>query len=306
MIGDFHFLRPWWLLAILPAAALLIALARRNDVTHAWRSIVAPHLLPHLLDAPDRQRYRLAPIHLLAASAAIGILSLAGPSWTKEPAPFARDAAALAVVVRVAPTMATADIEPTRLIRSVQKIQDLLAQRGSAKTSLIAYSGSAHQVMPATTDAAIINTFAAALDPKIMPVEGDDAADALALATKSLGAEGGSILWITDSIAPEQTYAPNVWRKSNGIPIQILAPLPAGPELEALQRAGQSIDASITAITPGPEDITRLAHASRFTNAASPDAGAQWQDAGYYGLPILALLVLPFFRRGFLISAVAR
>ena len=70
----------------------------------------------------------------------------------------------------------------------MQKIKDLLAERAGAKTALIAYSGTAHIVMPATTDGGIIDTFAQSLDPKIMPSDGDVAADALRLADTALAA----------------------------------------------------------------------------------------------------------------------
>src|SRR5262249_5426661 len=149
------------------------------------------------------QDKRFTPLLLIAIGWAISVIAIAGPTWRREPAPFADDTAALAIVVKVTPSMTTEDIEPSRLARSVQKIHDLLTQRRGAKTALIAYAGSAHLVMPITSDGGIIDTFAQSLDPKIMPSDGDAAADALKLADQTL-AGSGSILWITDSVAPEQ------------------------------------------------------------------------------------------------------
>ena len=204
MIGGFHFLRPWWLLALVPCALLIWAIQRRESAAQSWHGIVAPHLLPFLLQGQNR-RARFTPLHLIAIGWFVAVLAIAGPTWRREPSPFADDTAALAIVVKGSPSMNTEDVQPSRLTRATQKIHDLLKQRAGAKTSLIAYAGTAHVVMPATSDGSIIDTFAQALDPKIMPEEGDAAADALRLADQTLAEAGpGSILWITDSIAPEQ------------------------------------------------------------------------------------------------------
>src|SRR5207249_12166712 len=125
-------------------------------VSRAWRGIVAPHLLPYLLSGENR-RAHFAPLVLLGMGWIIGIFALAGPTWRREPAPFADDTAPLAIVVKVAHSMKNEDVQTDQITRSVQKIHDLLAQRPGAKTALIAYAGSAHIVMPVPTDEAIIN-----------------------------------------------------------------------------------------------------------------------------------------------------
>ena len=45
----FHFLRPMWLLAILPVAAVAWAATRSATRSSAWRRVVDAHLLRHLL-----------------------------------------------------------------------------------------------------------------------------------------------------------------------------------------------------------------------------------------------------------------
>jgi Ca-activated chloride channel homolog len=181
MIGDFHFLRPWWLLALVPCVLMIWAIRRREDAAQSWHGIVAPHLLPFLLQDQNR-RARFTPLHLIAIGWLVTVLAIAGPTWRREPSPFADDTAALAIVVKASPSMNTEDVQPSRLTRATGKIHDLFKQRAGAKTSLIAYAGTAHIVMPATTDGGIIDTFAQALDPTIMPKEGDAAVDALRLA----------------------------------------------------------------------------------------------------------------------------
>lgn len=300
MIGAFHFLRPWWLLALVPCVLLLWAIWRREDAAQAWRRIVAPHLLPFLLQGQNRHR-RFTPLHLIGLGWIVAVLAIAGPTWRREPAPFADDTAALAIVVKVSPSMTTEDVQPSRLARSVQKIHDLLAQRRGAKTALIAYSGSAHFVMPATTDEGIINTFAQALDPKIMPNDGDAAAEALRLADQTLADAGsGSILWITDGVAPEQKTPLTEWRRKSSTSVRLLPPLLPGEELNALTDRAKTVDANVVRLAADDSDVTALAHAAKFATATTGEKSDRWEESGYWLTPLLAALLLPFYRRGWM------
>ncbi len=300
MIADFHFIRPWLLLALLPLGLLLWRIYRRQDGSRTWRGIIAPDLLPFLLIGETKHR-RWSPLLLIGIAWGVGVIAISGPTLRREPAPFATDIAALAIVVKVSPSMLTEDIQPSRLARSVQKIHDLLKLRRGAKTALIAYSGSPHLVMPPTTDAHIIDTFAQALDPKIMPLEGDVADQALRLADETLKREGGgSILWITDSAAGEQSEALESWRKTSSTKLNLLPPLVPGDELNRLTQVARSADAEIVQLTPDEEDITALARNARFATAPGAETSDRWQESGYWLTPFLALLTLPFFRKGWM------
>ncbi len=306
MIGDFHFLRPWWLLALIPAALLIWLLQRRHDPNRPWRGIVAPHLLPHLLTG-EAERRRLGPIALIAVGWLLSALSLAGPTWRREPAPFADDTAALAIVIKVTPSMTTEDVPPSRLARSVEKIHDLLALRRGAKTALVAYAGTAHVVMPATTDEGIINTFAGALDPKIMPGDGDAAAEALKLADHALAeAGGGSILWIADGASPEQASALAAWRRNSSTPVRLLPPLLDGAELEAVRGIASAVRANLVQLAPDDRDVQELARAAKFSTASGGGLSDRWQESGYWLTPIIGTLMLPFFRRGWMARTAAQ
>lgn len=306
MTADFHFLRPWWLLATLPALWMPWMIWRSSDVMASWRGVVADHLVAYLVKGGSARR-RQGPVLLLLAGWVTAALILSGPVWKRERSPFADDAAALAIVVKVSPSMETEDIEPSRLIRSTQKIHDLLSRRGGAKSSLIAYSGSAHVVMPATADGGIVDTFAAALDPSVMPRDGDVSADALKLADASLAkAGGGSILWITDGIAPEQASDLLAWRKSSPTGLQILAPLPDSSELSSLRSATATMRGKVIPLVADDSDVSEIERASKFASSAGGEGADRWQDSGYWLTPALALMVLPFFRRGWMPALAAR
>ncbi len=306
MMGDFHFLRPWWLLVLIPCALLVWAIRGSGDAEKPWRGIVAPHLLPFLLQGETR-RSRFNPLQLIALGWLVAVLAIAGPTWRREPAPFADDTAALAIVVKVTPSMMTEDVQPSRLGRVVQKIHDLLQQRRGAKTALVAYAGSAHVVMPATSDEGIIDTFAQALDPKIMPGDGDAAATALALADRTLADAGsGSILWMTDGIAPEQAAPIEAWHKKSGTTVRLLAPLLPGEELETVTRGAKAAGASFVALSADDSDVTTLAHMAKFATVTAGGKSDRWEESGYWLTPFIAALLLPFFRRGWMAQTANR
>ena len=307
MIGDFHFIRPWWLLALAPLLLLVWALHRRQDAAEPWRGIIAPHLLPFLISGGGaRSRRRVTPLVLIAVGWTLTTLATAGPTWRREPSPFADDTAPMAIVVKVTPSMATEDVAPSRLARSVQKVHDVLQQRRGAKTALIAYAGTAHRVMPVTTDGGIIDTFAQSLDPKIMPSpDGDAAAEAMKLADETL-AGAGSILWIADAIAPDQTTALSAWRKNSRTPVRVLPPLLAGAELDALSAAARSVDADVIHLSADDADVSAIARAAKFAAVASSGQGDRWQESGYWLTPVLLMLLLPFFRKGWMAETASR
>jgi Ca-activated chloride channel homolog len=308
MIGDFHFLRPMWLIALAPAALIVWLIHQRQNTGLRWRKLIAPQLLAHLLTG-DGERSRFGPVQLLAVCWCVAIIALAGPAWVRAPAPFAEDIGTLAIVIKVSPTMMSEDIQPSRLARSVEKIHDLLERRRGAKTSLIAYAGDAHVVMPVTLDAGIIDTFAQSLKPGVMPDDGDgDAcADALRLADRTLqGAGSGSILWITDSITQDQAEALAAWRKQSRTPVRLYAPLTQGPELDAVEQQAKAARATIVNLTANNDDIEEMLHAAKFSTASMGGMGDHWKDSGYWLTPFLALLTLPFFRRGWMAATAAR
>jgi Ca-activated chloride channel family protein len=300
-MSDFHFLRPWWLLALVPAALLLWALRRKTDSTRSWRGVIAPHLLSHLLVGRD-QKARGTPLVLLLIGWLAAVLALSGPTYEREPAPFADDSTALVVVLKVTPSMQTPDIEPSRLARSVQKVHDLLALRPGSKTALIAYSGSAHVVMPLTTDATIIESFASDLDPSVLPTEGDVAANALKKASNIVTKSGqrGWVLWIADAAAPDQLPPLRDYRKNTLTPVTILAAAGEGPELDSLKNAATALGTSSIPLTPDDADVHRLANNARFS-AATDGTEERWRDCGYWFVPLLAAINLAWFRRGWVL-----
>jgi len=305
-VSQFHFLRPGWLLLLLPAGLILWQIRRAHDEERSWRDLIDPVLLDQLLVRPGR-RQRNWPIYLLVLVWVIGTLAVAGPSWRREPSPFANDNAALVIVEKLTPSMLASDLPPDRLTRAGQKIGDLLKRRGRASTGFVVYAGSAHLVMPVTTDSGTITSFAAALQPDVMPKDGDDPPSALTLAdTLVKRAGGGSILLIADTIPPDALPALAQQRRTLGAPVTIFGLVPPGAAMHDLEAAAKALDATLIPITADDADIDALGGAITRTidQAAAADAQAQWRDEGYWLMLVIMPLVLFWFRRGWVIAVV--
>jgi len=303
LLSHFHFLRPLWLLALGPAALIGWLLWQHMDPLRGYRSSIAPHLLAHLVIRDGKTSF-LRPQVVLVCVLPLSILALAGPSWRQEPSPFAEDQAAAIVVMKIAPSMQASDLQPSRLERAQHKLHDWLALRPGARVGLIAYSGSAHLVMPLTRDSRIVEQMAQALEPSVMPVQGEALADALRLARQQIERAGvpGSIVVMTDSIATSQLSALASYHQAGGPPVQVLAMVGSRQATAAngLETGARSLGAPLEPVTADDSDVRRLA-ARATTNVAVAKADkleARWLDEGYAMVPLLALIALLWARRG--------
>lgn len=310
----FHLIRPAWLMLLAPAALVIWAILRRQDPLQSWRAVIAPELLQHLVVRKEMRRSRFRPVAVMAAAWLVGILALAGPTWKKEATPLTEDLAALFVVMKVTPEMLAQDVQPSRLQRSAQKIGDLLALRPGTRTGLIAYAGSAHLVMPLTSDPEVIRFFANELDPGVMPTEGDDPVQAIRAANRRLAASGlpGSILLVADRVDPGRAEELERLHDAGGADVHVFA-VAAGPEIilpagsppaaaldrAAMARVAKAAGGSLVLVTPDDSDIRQLdARIDRSIAAAPLMEGERWADFGYWLLPFFVPLVLLFFRPG--------
>ena len=300
--ANLHFLRPEWLLLALPALIVWWQLLRQRDPRQRFKDQVAGHLLDALVIQPKAQS-RLRPATLLLALWLVASVALAGPSWRREISPFAEDQAGLVLVVKMSPSMDTADLLPSRLERCRIKVSDLLQMRVGANTGLIAYSGSAHLVMPLTEDNGVIEHMLEALTPEVMPREGDDLAAALALAAEQIARSErpGSVLLLTDAVESQQIRPLASWRESNRTGVQILAMLENDEALVAsgIKEAAAALKAPFARVTPDRQDVTAISRrAESAVVGAAADSGSRWRDEGYLLVPILMVGVSLWGRRG--------
>lgn len=204
VIENFHFLRPLWLLALLPVLWLFFSAWKTQNQASEWQSEIAPHLLPWLVEGSQSASSKL-PWYLLLLLWVLAVFALAGPTWEKLPQPLKKDSSALVVLFDLSPSMNVKDVAPSRLVRARLKLIDLLDTRKEGLTALVAYAGEAHVVTPLTDDVDTIKNLVPSLSPQTMPVPGSNAEMAMELANRLLKDAGialGNIVFITDGIAP--------------------------------------------------------------------------------------------------------
>lgn len=335
MLAEFHFLRPWWLLALLPLLLLLIWQARHHLSASAWKTVVDPQLLAWLSGQSDTQSKRGRWLTVvLGISGLLATVALAGPVWERQPQPVVRATQARVIVLDLSRSMLATDQKPSRLEQARFKLEDILTRSREGQTGLVAYAGEAFVISPLTNDSRTIQALLPALAPDIMPVQGARADLALQKAADLLNQAGvvnGEILLITDGINLERTQAVVESLRRNGITTSVLAigteqgapiPLPEGgfmqdqqgdivipqlqpQELQALARSGGgrysllSVDArDVDYLIP---EQSPAATEERERSDEQVESGSElWKEQG----PWLVLLLLPLaalsFRRGWL------
>ena len=297
LIGVFHFLRPWWLLALVPVALIWWAIRWQKTRDDPLPEGIAPHLARALTVGLNEGR-RLYPIDGVALTLGLLVLAAAGPTWSRVANPLLAQTAPLAVALKVTPSMENVDVQPNRLKRASFKILDLIERRAGAKTALIAYAGSAHRVTPLTEDPNILKTYLSGLAPDMMPKEGDRADHALELALGELerSETPGAILFVLDDLSPGNVEAFNT-SAADRPPVIFFIVAGSGVELPQLDQIENS---KVVSISPDDADLNRIEREvlSAYREALLEDTRQDWEDKGWVFAWIALLLFLPWFRRG--------
>jgi Ca-activated chloride channel family protein len=311
MIEELHFLRPWWLMTLLLPFAVVWFASQATDIRARWKNIISPHLLDSLIVEPTAAS-RVRAYWLLAGVLLLAALAASGPAWQREAPPFVEDTAPLVIAVDLSATMDATDVTPSRLERAKLKIKDIVARRDGAKTALVAYAGSAHQVLPLTDDASLLDTYADALSTRIMPVPGKNTAAGLEIATKALADSGsaGTVLFLTDGL--DEASIPAFTKKSDiGILVLGVGTAQSGSagnavdsqfDVDALRKFGAETSIDVATITDGDTDVRWVVqHVATNYAAKKADDGNRWKDAGYFVLFPAAMLFAFTFRRGWVV-----
>lgn len=319
----FHFLRPLWLFALLPIVALWWAVRRHSTLRRNVADFVAPHLRDALTVNRNRQK-RVRPADGVTLGLIASAIAAAGPTWSKQQSPWLTETAPLVVALEVSDSMRSNDLLPSRLDRARFKVLDLMERRVGSRTALIAYAGSAHIVMPPSTDLDVVKPFLESLDPAIMPERGADVSGVLPLAEAMLAgnAAGGTLLFVNDGFASTDIPALAEYSGRPNAPAVIalvlgteeggVALMPDGSV--ATGRDGGRLDTTVDAgvqrrvqseagvpivrAAAGDADLRRLLRHIESSLRQAEDADAEWRDQAWWFVWPTALLALFWFRRG--------
>lgn len=329
-LADFHFLRPGWLIALLPLLLLPRLLNHRQLKQSDWTRFCDPALLPYILiQAPTSNQTLIQKLLLLGGL--LAVLALAGPTYEKLPAPAFRNLSALVIVLDLSRAMDATDLKPSRLERARYKIIDLLQRRKDGQSALLVYAGEAFTVTPLTDDAVTIIAQMSALTTGLLPVEGQRSELGLDQAVKLLrqaGINRGDVLLVTaGGLATLDTNRAGQLAKA-GYAVSVLgvgtpdgAPIPlagggfyqnqrgeivvARMDAESLSKLADQGKGMYHSITDDDRDIAALLDFfDRHTQAENNRQGStqldEWQELGpWLLLPLLFLAALSF-RRGWL------
>jgi Ca-activated chloride channel homolog len=327
-LSEFHFIRPYWLLALLPWIVLLTLLVRSKLSHSNWMAVCDTALLPYLLKDKAVAQSRW-PFVSGVVAAFLVIIALAGPTWERIPTPVFRNDSALVILLDLSRTMDAADIKPSRLVMARYKITDILKQRKDGQTALIVFADDAFTVTPLTNDTETIDSQLAALTTNIMPGDGNNTAKALEKAEalfKQAGLQKGQILLMTDggnidnalakakSLDTYQLLVLGVGT-SSGAPIALetggfLKDDQGGIvvdklDINGLEKLAQAGKGAYESITADDADIQALLSTVATQSGQKGEKNEnllldQWSDKG----PWVLLLVLPLaalsFRKGLL------
>lgn len=325
-LRQFHFLHPLWLLGLL-ALPLFVPFALRDPARQALSRLADPQLLPYLLSGQARRR--VLPFGLGAAAWSLCMLAMAGPTWSRTAEPLFANRAAQVVAISLSQHMLVRDVTPSRLERARYKAQDLLNANRQGLNGLIAYAGEAFTVAPLTTDEHSLTDLLAALSPDTMPVDGNDAAQAIERGVEMIRkakVSGGSLVLMTDQ-ADASALAAARRAHSAGVDVSVLGigSLQGGAmeqaeggfvrDAQGNMDMARRDDAQLSALaaagggryivmSDGDSDIRALSGELRVDRTPILAEGLSsdtWQDRGpWLLLPLLPIAAL-LFRRGWLL-----
>ena len=329
ILQNFHFFRPWWLIALLALPLLWRALRLHSADADAWRGAVDAHLLEHLLVRNEDSTPVRSPRWLLAAVWVLTCIALAGPAWERLPQPLFQNKAARVIAFELGASMLAQDVKPSRFERARYKIADILKRSGDAQTALIAYAGDAFVVAPLTDDSNTVANLVDSLDPTVMPAAGNDTGRAIDLGVKLIrqaGLRDGEVVLLADDASANAGEAAARARAAGvrvsvlgigteqGAPValaqggflkddagNIVLPKLDAAALAALARAGGGHYASFSGDASDLDAVLDTLKASNASVAASTQVQSErYLDRG----PWLLLALLPLaalgFRRGWL------
>lgn len=321
-------LRPWWLIALLPIAVLAWLLLRSHINAGRWRQVVDPALQPYVLDSTGTGKR--SGLFLLPLAWTLAVVVLAGPVWQRVPVPAFQRMASEVLLLDLSASMRTTDVLPDRFERARYKLLDILDRADGRQVGLIAFAERPYVISPLTQDRDTLRGFVPSLSPEIVPVQGsrlDLAIDRAVELLSAAGVSGGEVTALTDNPADARTRAAAARLAEAGHRLSILAvgtaagaPLKRADghflqdadgtivvprlDIEGLQALARLGGGTALAMRLDTSDLDALRATGTLSGVPSDSAvdarQAYWREWGYWLLPVFLAGALSLFRRGVL------
>jgi Ca-activated chloride channel family protein len=334
MLTAFHFSEPAWLWALLlclPVAGWLMLFRRLTGNNDRIQQYADAHLLPHLLGRSTAslttqwKRYaRWVGLWTLL------VLAMAGPRWGFTDVQLFRPGTNLLILMDISRSMKVADVQPNRLMRARQEVEDLLDQNRGVRVGLIGFASVAHVVSPVTEDMQGIHRVLSSLDTDLARLQGSRLSFALERAEQLLATQPAesvnSLLIITDGDFEEPGLEQRLKElAAAGIRVHILGVgTPEGDAVPAegrespwiMNRTGQPVISSLNEALLQSlakagnglyqradyrgDDTTKIldeVKAQALPGAHRDERTRVWDERFYWLAGLALLLLLPLFRR---------
>jgi Ca-activated chloride channel family protein len=335
LLTALHFSKPAWLWALLlcvPVALWLVLahrlLARRNE---RIRQYADTHLLPHLLGRSEASSHtQWLRFARWMAMWTLLVLAMAGPRWDFTDVQLFRPGTNLVVLFDISRSMNVTDVQPTRLVRARQELEDLLNENRGVRVGLIGFASVSHVVSPVTEDMNGIRRVLSALDTSLVRLQGSRLSSALERASELIAGQPeesvSSLLLVTDGDFDEQDLEQRLkGMAAAGIRVHILGvgtpegdavPGPDRANPWVMNRSGQPVISSLnearlkSMAKAGNGIYLRADYRESDTRKILAEVKAQalpkgdreertrvWNERFYWLTGLALVLLLPLFRR---------
>ncbi|MDD3266260.1 MAG: VWA domain-containing protein [Burkholderiales bacterium] len=308
MLANFHFLRPLWFLAFVPAIILFISFYKnKSNHEDIWQKHCDAHLINHLMVNSTSNRDNTTLATLIFVIWSFIIIALAGPTWSMYSDNVYQKNIARVIALDVSQSMNNNDISPSRLERAKYKTLDLLKNYKEGQTGMVVFSSEPFVVSPLSSDSKTIANMIPVINSTIVPVQGVDIGKSLQKSAKLIadaGFSNGQILLITDN---EPTDSDNKIAKelsTAGYQINVLAignnkNITNEKYFEDLANAGNG---HYMFFTKDNSDVEYFSNDSSLQDSAkstsnSTTANNLWRDQGHWLIWFVIILALFIARK---------
>jgi Ca-activated chloride channel family protein len=253
---------------------------------------------------------------------------MAGPRWDFTDVQLFRPGTNLLVLFDISRSMEVTDVQPSRLARGRQELEDILNQNRGIRVGLIAFASVAHVVSPITEDMNGIRRVLSALDTRLVRLQGSRLSFALDRAKELIAGQPAesvnSLLIITDGDFDEAGLEEKLRSFADaGVRVHVLGVgTPDGgevpgnnntpfigrngrpvisalnvPELKALAAAGGGIYETADYRDTDTQEILAQVKAAALPTSDKDARTRVWNERFYLLAGLAMLLLLPQFRR---------
>ena len=185
-----------WL--VLPGVAAVLAIYRNRRRTLQQRRLASPGVWDRVMGGTPSTGL----IRMLAwcAAGVMVVLALARPQWGELPAEESVRTRDLVVAVDVSDSMLCPDIQPSRLARGLEVLQQVLPALEGNRIAVVVFAGEAYPLVPLTTDLSAVSVFLQGVHPGMVGRPGSNLETAASAALRLLPDEGEGrvLILITD------------------------------------------------------------------------------------------------------------